>query len=188
MKRSRQHKIRTKCRSENHASREEPTTSLLYIHTPRRPLRYLRQRVSVLRPLPHRSRHTPLRAPGPRERSRLSNNRRLRHLSFPVRQRRPVLSHLRTTDRVLIFGAFPYLEVILSTRSEQARGRAEASFRKKQEQVRERDEAMMEYEAAARAVLKNTARLRALRLAKEAAEATAKTTTKPRTAAKKSSS
>jgi len=47
---------------------------------------------------------------------------------------------------------------------------------------------MLEYEAAARAVLKNTARLRALRLAKEAAEATAKTTTKPRTAAKKSSS
>jgi len=47
---------------------------------------------------------------------------------------------------------------------------------------------MMEYEASARAVLKNTARLRALRLAKEAAEATAKIRTKPRTAAKKSSS
>jgi len=47
---------------------------------------------------------------------------------------------------------------------------------------------MLEYEAAARAVLKKTARLRALRLAKEAAEAAAKIKTKPRTAAKKSSS
>jgi len=75
--------------------------------------------------------------------------------------------------------------VILSTRSEKARGRAEASFQKKQEQAREGEKAMMEYEAAARAVLKKTARLRALRLAKEAAEAAAKINSKPLTAAKK---
>jgi len=78
------------------------------------------------------------------------------------------------------------LEVTLSTRSKQTREeRAEASFQKKQEQARDGGQARAEYEAAARAVLKNTARLRALRLAKEATEATAKTTTKPRTAAKK---
>jgi len=77
------------------------------------------------------------------------------------------------------------LEVILSTRSKQTRERAEASFQKKQEQAREGEKAMMEYEAAARAVLKKTARLRALRLAKEAAEAAAKINSKPLTAAKK---
>ncbi len=47
--------------------------------------------------------------------------------------------------------------------------RAEASF-KKEERVREGAKAMLTYEAEGRAILKNTARLRALRLAKEAAE------------------
>jgi hypothetical protein len=47
--------------------------------------------------------------------------------------------------------------------------RAEASF-KKEERAREGAKAMQEYEAEGRAVLKNTARLRALRLAKEAAD------------------
>jgi hypothetical protein len=47
--------------------------------------------------------------------------------------------------------------------------RAEASFRK-EERVREGAKAMQEYEAQSRAVHKNTARLRALRLAKEAAD------------------
>jgi hypothetical protein len=44
---------------------------------------------------------------------------------------------------------------------------------------------MAEYEAAARAVLKKTARLRALRLAKERADAAAEIKSKPLTAAKK---
>ena len=132
--------------------------------------------------------HPALGAPGPRERSGPSNDRRVRHSAPPVRRRRSVLSELRTTGRIPISTVILYLEVILSSRSEQARGRAEASFRKKQEQAREGAKGMLEYEAAARAVLKKTARLRALRLAKEAAEAAAKIKTKPRTAAKKSSS
>jgi hypothetical protein len=47
--------------------------------------------------------------------------------------------------------------------------RAEASF-KKEERAREGTKAMLEYEAEERAVRKNTERLRALRLAKEAAD------------------
>ena len=76
----------------------------------------------------------------------------------------------------------------MSTRSKEARDRAEASFQKKQEQAREGGKARAEYEAEARAVLKKTARLRALRLAKEAAEAAAKLETKPGTTKKKPSS
>jgi hypothetical protein len=53
--------------------------------------------------------------------------------------------------------------------SHQARARAEASF-KKEERAREGAKAMMEYEAEARATQEKTARLRALRLAKEAAD------------------
>jgi len=52
------------------------------------------------------------------------------------------------------------------TRQEQ-RDRANATFRKKERPVREGDIARAEYEAAARAEAKKTARLRALRLAKE---------------------
>jgi len=76
----------------------------------------------------------------------------------------------------------------LSTRSKQTGERAEASFQKKQEQAREAGQARAEYEAEARAVLKKTARLRALRLAKEATEAAAKIHSKPLTAKKKPSS
>jgi hypothetical protein len=47
--------------------------------------------------------------------------------------------------------------------------RAEASF-KKEERAREGAKAMREYEAESRAVYEKTARLKALRLAKEAAE------------------
>jgi hypothetical protein len=47
--------------------------------------------------------------------------------------------------------------------------RAEASF-KKEERAREGAKAMREYEAESRAVLEKTARLKALRLAKEAAD------------------
>jgi hypothetical protein len=46
--------------------------------------------------------------------------------------------------------------------------RAESSF-KKEERAREGNKAMQEYEAEAQAILERTARLRALRLAKEAA-------------------
>ena len=53
------------------------------------------------------------------------------------------------------------------TNSEEARRRAEASFKRKELQVREGAKAVADYEADARAVEKKTARLRALRLARE---------------------
>jgi hypothetical protein len=60
----------------------------------------------------------------------------------------------------------------LSTKSNEdgaVRARAEASF-KKEERAKDGAKAMMEYRADSRALLEKTARLRALRLAKEAAE------------------
>ena len=53
------------------------------------------------------------------------------------------------------------------TNSEEARRRADASFKRKELQVREGAKAMADYEANARAVEKKTARLRALRLARD---------------------
>ena len=55
----------------------------------------------------------------------------------------------------------------------EAKARAEAIF-KKENQLKEAAEAMAEYQAANRAIAERTARLRQLRLAKEAAEATGK--------------
>ena len=58
----------------------------------------------------------------------------------------------------------------MTTRStENARARAEASFRK-EERAKEGAKAMMEYQAHGRLVREKTERLRALRLAKEAAD------------------
>ena len=53
------------------------------------------------------------------------------------------------------------------TNAEEARRRADASFKRKELQVREGAKAVADYEADARAVEKNTARLRALRLGRE---------------------
>ena len=55
----------------------------------------------------------------------------------------------------------------------EAKALAEAIF-KKENQLKEAAEAMAEYQAANRAIAERTARLRQLRLAKEAAEATGK--------------
>ena len=57
--------------------------------------------------------------------------------------------------------------------SKEAKARAEASFKRKQEKAREGAMAWAEYEAQHRGVDQKIARLRALRLAKEAAEAAA---------------
>jgi len=58
----------------------------------------------------------------------------------------------------------------LTTQSnEAARARAEASFRK-EERAKEGAKAMMEYQANSRAIREKTERLKALRLAKEAAD------------------
>jgi len=55
-------------------------------------------------------------------------------------------------------------------RPDEARARAQANF-KKEERAKEGAKAMLEYRENSRLVREKTARLRALRLAKEAAEA-----------------
>jgi hypothetical protein len=57
----------------------------------------------------------------------------------------------------------------LTTKSNEARARAEASF-KKEERAKEGAKAMMEYQANIQMAREKTQRLRALRLAKEAAD------------------
>jgi hypothetical protein len=56
----------------------------------------------------------------------------------------------------------------LDTDAERARDRAEAAFKNKEQQLREGQQAMAEYEAARAATREKTARLRALRLARDA--------------------
>jgi hypothetical protein len=60
-------------------------------------------------------------------------------------------------------------ETTLTTRSNEARARAEASFRK-EERAKDGAKAMMDYKANARMVREKTERLKALRLAREAAD------------------
>jgi hypothetical protein len=60
-------------------------------------------------------------------------------------------------------------ETTLTTGSNEARVRAEASFRK-EERAKDGAKAMMDYQASARMVREKTERLKALRLAKEAAD------------------
>lgn len=60
-------------------------------------------------------------------------------------------------------------ETTLTTRSDDAKTRAEASF-KKEQRAKEGTKAMMEYQANSRDVRANMERLKALRLAKEAAD------------------
>jgi len=57
------------------------------------------------------------------------------------------------------------------TEIESAKARAEASFKRKEEQAREGAKAWTEYQEQGRAEAEKTERLRALRLAKEAVEA-----------------
>ena len=64
----------------------------------------------------------------------------------------------------------PLIEkAMVTTRSNDARARAEASFRK-EERAKEGAQAMKEYQANSRMIREKTARLKALRLAKEAAD------------------
>ena len=63
----------------------------------------------------------------------------------------------------------PEKETILSKKPKDTGDRAEATF-KKEERAREGAKAMREYEAEGRAVREKTARLKSLRLAKEAAD------------------
>jgi hypothetical protein len=56
----------------------------------------------------------------------------------------------------------------LGTDAKRARERAEAAFKKKEQRLREGQQAMAEYEAGGAATRAKTARLRALRLARDA--------------------
>jgi hypothetical protein len=60
-------------------------------------------------------------------------------------------------------------ETTLTIRSDEARKRAEASFRK-EERAKDGTEVMTEYQANSRMVREKTERLKALRLAKEAVD------------------
>jgi len=60
-------------------------------------------------------------------------------------------------------------DTTLTSESNETRARAEASFRK-EERAKEGAKAMMEYQAHGRMVREKTERLKALRLAKEAAD------------------
>jgi len=62
----------------------------------------------------------------------------------------------------------------LATPSKEARERAELKFRKKEIEAREASKAMADYRAGLIAQREKTARLKALRQAKEAAEAAAR--------------
>jgi hypothetical protein len=62
---------------------------------------------------------------------------------------------------------------------DQTRDAAESSFKKKERRLSEGRKAMAEHDAAARSVDANTARLRALRLARDAAESAAPAPVKP---------
>lgn len=57
----------------------------------------------------------------------------------------------------------------MTAKSNDARARAEANFRK-EERAKEGAKAMMEYQANSRLIREKTERLKALRLAKEAAD------------------
>lgn len=79
----------------------------------------------------------------------------------------------------------------MADNSKEAKARAEASFKKKEQQAKEGAKARMQYEAERHAVREKTVRLKALRLAKEAADkeaaakAPAKTPAKTKTPAPK---
>jgi hypothetical protein len=67
--------------------------------------------------------------------------------------------------------------------SDAAKARAEAKFKRKEEQVRDGTQAWDEYEADRHAVTENTKRLRALRLARDAAAAAQSQAVQPASAA-----
>lgn len=98
---------------------------------------------------------------------------------MPARHCRPPSQYLSTAalnhqKKTYIKGRSPILqaaekETTLTAKPNDARARAEANF-KKEERAKEGAKAMMEYHANNRMVREKTERLKALRLAKEAAE------------------
>jgi Tfp pilus assembly protein PilX len=86
-------------------------------------------------------------------------------LSFPHRQ---ALSGPQAGKSVLRTGSLEKGVTRLDTDVKRTRDRAEAAFKKKEQQLREGQQAMAEYETARAATREKTARLRALRLARDA--------------------
>jgi hypothetical protein len=82
------------------------------------------------------------------------------------------MRYLRVNDGLLLRAARPRLmmEVFLSKSPKEMQERADASFKRKEIQAREATKAMIDYEAANVAEREKTARLKAQRLAKEAAD------------------
>lgn len=76
------------------------------------------------------------------------------------------------------------MEVVLSKNPKEMQEKAEASFKRKETQAREATNAMADYHAANTATREKTARLRALRLAKEAADRDTAAAAKPKKSAK----
>jgi hypothetical protein len=74
--------------------------------------------------------------------------------------------------KVCPLGIHPKGVTKLAINANQARDRAEAIFKKKEERLREGEKAMAEYEAARLATREKTTRLRALRLARDIARKT----------------
>ena len=58
----------------------------------------------------------------------------------------------------------------MANNSKETRDRAEASFKKQEQRAREGAKAMADYEAEGRAMREKTARLKSLRMARQAAE------------------
>ena len=79
------------------------------------------------------------------------------------------------------------MEATLANSSNKAHDQAEASFKKQEHKAREGAKTMTDYEAVGRAVREKTARLKSLRLAKEAAEMEAAVKKEPATPKKKPS-
>ena len=77
--------------------------------------------------------------------------------------------------------------MIVPKNSKEAHARAEASFKKKEQQAREGSKAAADYQAEGIALRARTERLRSLRLAKEAADQKAAAEQKTVTAGKKRS-
>jgi hypothetical protein len=75
----------------------------------------------------------------------------------------------------------------LANSAKDAHNRAEASFKKTERQAREGAKTTADYETMGRAVREKTARLKLLRLAKEAAEREAEVKKEPATPKKKPS-
>ena len=73
----------------------------------------------------------------------------------------------------------------MNKNSNEAQDRANAKFKKKEMQARDGAQALLEYEAAGRAMRAKTERLKALRLAKEEADAAAAAAAPPKPPAKK---